>query len=94
MIIKYTSVHSYCTLLAKIIKICYQVCAGVDMSDHLVEVIFAIFDEDGDGSLSKKEFISVMKNKLRRGLEKNKDTGISNFFSAIVSCAIDRGNKK
>ena len=52
-----------------------KVCANVDLSDHLVEVIFTIFDEDGDGALSNKEFVSVMKNKLKRGLEKPKDTG-------------------
>ena len=28
-----------------------------------------------------------MKNKLQRGLEKPKDTGIVNFFSAIAKCA-------
>ena len=28
-----------------------------------------------------------MKNKLKRGLDKPKDTGIANFFSAIVKCA-------
>ena len=35
------------------------------------KVLFTIFDEDGDGSLSNKEFIGVMKNKLKRGLEKH-----------------------
>ena len=47
-----------------------SVCAGVQLSDHVVEVLFTIFDEDGDGALSNKEFIAVMKNKLKRGLEK------------------------
>lgn len=28
-----------------------------------------------------------MKNKLKRGLEKPKDTGIVNFFSAVAKCA-------
>ena len=31
-----------------------KVCANVDLSDHVVEVIFTIFDEDGDGQLSNK----------------------------------------
>ena len=34
-----------------------------------------------------QEFIAVMKNKLKRGLEKPKDTGIVNLFSAIAKCA-------
>ena len=50
-----------------------KVCADVDLSDHVVDVIFAIFDEDGDGGLSNKEFVDVMKNKLKRGLEKPRD---------------------
>ena len=29
----------------------------------------------------------MMKNKLKRGLEKPKDTGIVNLFSAIAKCA-------
>ena len=65
-----------------------KVCAGVDLSDHVIDVIFTIFDEDGDGGLSNKEFVSVMKNKLRRGLEKPKDTGLFNLFAAMTKCAI------
>jgi len=63
-----------------------RVCANVDLRDHVVDVLFTIFDEDGDGALSNKEFIAVMKNKLKRGLEKPKDTGLFNLFSAIAKC--------
>ena len=64
-----------------------KVCADVDLSDHLVSVIFTIFAENNDGGLSNKEFIAVMKNKLKRGLEKPKDTGLFNFFGAVSKCA-------
>jgi hypothetical protein len=64
-----------------------KVCANIELSDHVVEVIFTIFDEDGDGALSNKEFVAVMKNKLKRGLEKPKDTGLTNFLSAVVNCS-------
>ena len=50
-------------------------------------MLFTIFDEDGDGGLSNKEFVAVMKNKLKRGLEKPKDTGLFNLFSALTKCA-------
>ena len=33
-----------------------KVCADVDLSDHVVAVMFTIFDEDGDGQLSNKVF--------------------------------------
>lgn len=64
-----------------------KVCANVDLSEHVVDVIFTIFDEDGDGALSNKEFVAVMKNKLKRGLEKPKDTGVANLLSAMAKCA-------
>ncbi|XP_023347582.1 calcium uptake protein 1 homolog, mitochondrial [Eurytemora carolleeae] len=67
-----------------------KVCANVDLSEHVVRVLFAIFDEDGDGALSKKEFISVMRNKLKRGLEKPKDTGVTNLISSLYTCATER----
>jgi Ca2+-binding EF-hand superfamily protein len=64
-----------------------KVCTGAMLSEHVVDVIFTIFDEDGDGGLSNREFIAVMKNKLNRGLEKPKDTGVINFLAAVVKCA-------
>ena len=65
-----------------------MVTAGVNLSHHVVHVLFTIFDEDGDGGLSNKEFVSVMKNKLKRGLEKPKDTGLFNLFAAVTKCAV------
>merc|ERR1739844_21375 len=64
-----------------------QTVANVKLSDHVVDVVFVLFDEDGDGKLSNKEFISVMKQRAMRGLEKPKDMGISRILSAISKCA-------
>ena len=72
----------------KTLKHVAKVTAEVELSDHVVEVIFTIFDDDGDGGLSNKEFVAVMKNKLKRGLEKSKDTGLFNLFNAIGKCAM------
>merc|ERR1712083_966829 len=63
--------------------------AGVNLSDHVIDVVFVLFDEDGDGRLSNKEFISVMKQRVMRGLEKPKNTGIGKIFSAAAKCASD-----
>jgi len=63
--------------------------AHVDLSDHLVDVVFTLFDTDGDGKLSNKEFVSVMKQRAMRGLEKPKDMGISRIFSSMFKCASD-----
>jgi len=63
--------------------------AHVELSDHLVDVVFTLFDNDGDGKLSNKEFVSVMKQRAMRGLEKPKDIGISRIFSSMWKCASD-----
>ncbi|KAJ8920697.1 hypothetical protein NQ315_004836 [Exocentrus adspersus] len=61
--------------------------AHVDLTDHVINVVFTIFDENLDGQLSNKEFIAVMKNRLLRGLEKPKDTGFVKFVQSILKCA-------
>ena len=43
------------------------VCTGSNLSSHLVDTVFNIFDADGDGHLSYVEFISIMKDRLHRG---------------------------
>ncbi|XP_065051183.1 calcium uptake protein 1, mitochondrial-like [Rhopilema esculentum] len=64
-----------------------QTVAGVNLRDHLVDVVFKLFDENDDGHLSNKEFVAVMKDKLFRGLNKPKDTGLTRFLSSILICA-------
>jgi hypothetical protein len=44
--------------------------------------------------LSKKEFISVLRNKLKRGLEKPKDTGVSQLITSIFTCAKEQAAHK
>ncbi|XP_055712217.1 calcium uptake protein 1 homolog, mitochondrial isoform X3 [Phlebotomus papatasi] len=63
--------------------------AHVELSDHVIEVVFTIFDENLDGQLSNREFIGVMKNRLQRGLEKPKDTGFVKLMYSILKCAKD-----
>ncbi|XP_030373462.1 calcium uptake protein 3, mitochondrial isoform X7 [Scaptodrosophila lebanonensis] len=46
-----------------------KICTGYNLSPHLIETVFAIFDEDGDGLLSYKEFIAIMKDRLHRGFK-------------------------
>ncbi|KAK7862725.1 hypothetical protein R5R35_005994 [Gryllus longicercus] len=61
--------------------------AHVDLSDHVIDVVFTIFDENQDGQLSNREFVAVMKNRLLRGLEKPKDTGFVKLIQSVVKCA-------
>lgn len=61
--------------------------AHVDLSDHVIDVVFTIFDENLDGQLSNREFVAVMKNRLLRGLEKPKDTGFVKLIQSVLKCA-------
>lgn len=63
--------------------------AQVDLSDHVIDVVFTIFDENQDGQLSNREFVGVMKNRLLRGLEKPKDTGFVKLIHSVLKCAKD-----
>lgn len=46
-----------------------KICTGSVLSDHIIDTVFALFDEDGDGQLSYTEFIAIMKDRLRRGFK-------------------------
>lgn len=63
-----------------------QLVSGVKLQDYVVDVVFKMFDENDDGELSYKEFVSVMKTNLMRGLDKPKDTGFTKIISAITKC--------
>lgn len=43
------------------------VATGIKLTQHLVNTVFKIFDEDHDDKLSYKEFIGIMKDRLHRG---------------------------
>ncbi|XP_062702731.1 calcium uptake protein 3, mitochondrial-like [Aedes albopictus] len=42
-----------------------RICAGSKVDAHLIDLVFALFDEDNDGYVSLNEFLLMMKNKLR-----------------------------
>lgn len=46
-----------------------RICTGTDLSPHVIETVFQIFDADDDGHLSHREFIGVMKDRLHRGFK-------------------------
>ncbi|KAI1719725.1 EF-hand domain pair domain-containing protein [Ditylenchus destructor] len=74
-------------LSEELIKKLARKVTGVQISDTVVEVLIALFDENGDGELSQKEFITVMKRRMQRGLEKPKDTGLIRTMDAFFECS-------
>eukprot|EP00056_Hartaetosiga_gracilis_P011288 m.169898 g.169898 ORF g.169898 m.169898 type:complete len:471 (-) comp13484_c3_seq12:3794-5206(-) len=62
------------------------VSSGVHLSNNIVSFVFHLFDEDGDNTLSEKEFIAVMKSAGTRGLSNSKDLPVGRGFTALVEC--------
>ncbi|XP_039759926.1 calcium uptake protein 3, mitochondrial isoform X1 [Pararge aegeria] len=61
-----------------------RICTGQAQSPHVVRTVFAIFDADGDGLLSYKEFIAIMKDRLHRGFKSYaKNEGWEAFKSCV-----------
>jgi len=44
-------------------------CTGAALSPHVVRTVFLLFDADGDGRLSDREFIAIMRDRIHRGLK-------------------------
>lgn len=60
--------------------------SGVILPDHIVHLIFILFDSNGDGELDKKEFVKIMKDAAGRGLNRAKDLGVIRGFRGFVDC--------
>ncbi|CAB4062132.1 unnamed protein product [Lepeophtheirus salmonis] len=47
------------------------ICTGQVISDYITKIIFLLFDTDGDGLLSYKEFIAMMQDRVHRRLKRS-----------------------
>ncbi|XP_019647427.1 PREDICTED: calcium uptake protein 3, mitochondrial-like isoform X2 [Branchiostoma belcheri] len=63
-----------------------KVSTGIDLAPHVINTVFQIFDEDGDGKLSHKEFISVMKDRIHRGFRPGEDYEYADDWFSFASC--------
>ncbi len=61
-----------------------KVSSGFELDEKIVDVIFKVFDENNDGNLSYKEFIEVMKDRLKR----NPKVTILLWNSLIFGCIL------
>ncbi|KAJ1358950.1 Calcium uptake protein 1, mitochondrial [Parelaphostrongylus tenuis] len=59
---------------------------NVELSDHVVDIIITLFDDNMDGKLSNNELIAVMRRRMRRGLETPRDTGLIRLLDALATC--------
>ncbi|KAF1328020.1 Calcium-binding atopy-related autoantigen-like protein, partial [Globisporangium splendens] len=51
-----------------------------------IDVLFALFDLDGDGHLSPKEFIEVMQKRKDGGFNEPRDTGAFQLINRVKAC--------
>ncbi|CAJ1973689.1 unnamed protein product [Sphenostylis stenocarpa] len=57
----------------------------LSLSDNMVEIVFHLFDANGDGSLSTDEFVRVLQNR-ERDISQTVETGIVGFLSCCRKC--------
>ncbi|PIO53578.1 hypothetical protein TELCIR_25081 [Teladorsagia circumcincta] len=73
---------------AKLLKRVARKITGVELSDHVIDVVITLFDDNMDGKLSNNEMIAVMRRRMRRGLERPRDTGLFRLFDALAVCSM------
>ncbi|KAH8313247.1 hypothetical protein KR067_003042, partial [Drosophila pandora] len=64
-----------------------EVVAGVTLTEHLVEVIFTIFDADRDGVLRRMEFIKALRIRRRRSHTVSHHFRLTSALNAVCKCA-------
>ncbi|KAM7538090.1 hypothetical protein Aperf_G00000078733 [Anoplocephala perfoliata] len=62
-----------------------QVCANLDIGEHVLQTLFFMFDVDGDGRMSPQEFMVLFRNRRPRGIHKNLDSN-QGFWRDYKKC--------
>ncbi|WKY03671.1 hypothetical protein Q1695_004989 [Nippostrongylus brasiliensis] len=73
---------------AKLLKRVARKITNVDLSDHVIDVVITLFDDNMDGKLSNNEMVAVMRRRMRRGLERPRDTGLFRLLDALTICGV------
>lgn len=60
--------------------------ANVSLTDEIIDIVFFLFDKDGDGRLDYEEFVGVMQGRKDLGLTKPRDLGLARFVSCFKDC--------
>ncbi|XP_062910260.1 calcium uptake protein 2, mitochondrial [Mobula hypostoma] len=60
-----------------------KVATGQELSDNVLDTVFKIFDVDGDGCLSKQEFLAVIMTRLHRGFKAPTQHGLKGYFKCV-----------
>eukprot|EP00911_Craspedida_sp_UC1_P002400 UC1_evm2s1792 len=63
-----------------------RIVADVELGDHITDFLFILFDTDGDGQLSEREFVRVLRDANSYGLNKESGFGVERGFKALWLC--------
>ncbi|KAE9421514.1 hypothetical protein Angca_004781, partial [Angiostrongylus cantonensis] len=72
---------------AQLLKRVARKITNIELSDHVVDVVVTLFDDNLDGKLSNSEMVAVMRRRMRRGLERPRDTGLFRLLDALSICS-------
>ena len=67
------------------INACKIVC-NMELSSNIVNIIFWIFDKDGDGTLDYKELIGLFQNRFQFGQKNDRVFGFTKFVGCFTKC--------
>lgn len=62
---------------------------GMKAKDDHLAIVLAVFDDDGNGKLSRAEFGDVLRKTASLGLSKPRDLGLVRLLSCCSSCLSD-----
>ncbi|CAB4044646.1 calcium uptake 3, mitochondrial-like, partial [Paramuricea clavata] len=67
------------------------IATGGVLGDHIVNIVFQLFDIDGDGKLSQKEFLGLMKDRVNKRFTAREDkVGLwAGFMSCVKNELVD-----
>ncbi|XP_051528081.1 calcium uptake protein 2, mitochondrial [Myxocyprinus asiaticus] len=60
-----------------------KIATGQELSENVLDTVFKIFDLDGDNCLSHKEFLTVVKDRVLRGLRVQPQYGFSDYWKCV-----------
>ncbi|XP_022232130.2 calcium uptake protein 1 homolog, mitochondrial [Drosophila obscura] len=63
-----------------------HVVVGVQLTDHIIDIIFTIFDTDDNGVLSRKEFYETLRDRMSRS-SKKKAPHLASVMGVACKCA-------
>uniref|UniRef100_A0A0N4U0Y3 Calcium uptake protein 1 homolog, mitochondrial n=1 Tax=Dracunculus medinensis TaxID=318479 RepID=A0A0N4U0Y3_DRAME len=75
---------------AELLKRVARKVTGCHISDHVVDIVITLFDDNQDGRLSQKEFISIMKKRMNKGLRRSRDTRLMKLIGATNHCVVEQ----